>query len=124
MSKKQIIILIVVFFSVIFISTISMYFLFNSNRNNRTKIDNVLKVGTYTLNYGQYKGYEEEYNYDTETVEKKEITLNLSKTEINNQTYEVKGTALYVNGYEMYQVVANNKIRLLAGSGVDFEYEK
>ena len=124
MNKKQIIILIVVFLSVIFISAISMNFLFNNNHNQSTKTSNVLKVGEYTLNYGQYKGYEEEYNYDTETTEKKEITLNLSKSKINDQTYEVKGTRLYVGGYEMYQVVANNKIRLLAGSGVDFEYEK
>ena len=56
--------------------------------------------------------------------QKKEIILNLSKNKINDEVYEVKGMSLYINGYEMYKVIANNKIKLLTGEGVDFEYEK
>ena len=32
--------------------------------------------------------------------------------------------SLYINGYEMYKVIANDKIKLLAGEGVNFEYER
>ena len=115
-------ILIIVFISVIAISALSIYFIFNKDES--PKISNVLKVGDYTLQYGQYKGIEEEYNADTQTLEKKEIILNLSKNKINDEFYEVKGMSLYINGYEMYKVIANDKIKLLAGEGVDFEYER
>lgn len=122
MSKKEFLILIIVFLSVIAISALSIYFIFNKDESS--KISNVLKVGDYTLQYGQYKGIEEEYNADTQTLEKKEIILNLSKNKINDEFYEVKGMSLYINGYEMYKVIANDKIKLLAGEGVDFEYER
>ena len=122
MSKKEFLILIIVFISVIAISALSIYFIFNKDES--PKISNVLKVGDYTLQYGQYKGVEEEYNADTQTLEKKEIILNLSKNKINDEFYEVKGMSLYINGYEMYKVIANDKIKLLAGEGVDFEYER
>ena len=122
MSKKEFLILIIVFISVIAISALSIYFIFNKDES--PKISNVLKVGDYTLQYGQYKGIEEEYNADTQTLEKKEIILNLSKNKINDEFYEVKGMSLYINGYEMYKVIANDKIKLLAGKGVDFEYER
>lgn len=122
MSKKEFLILIIVFISVIAISALSIYFIFNKDESS--KISNVLKVGDYTLQYGQYKGIEEEYNADTQTLEKKEIILNLSKNKINDEFYEVKGMSLYINGYEMYKVIANDKIKLLAGEGVDFEYER
>lgn len=128
MSKKEFLILIIVFISVIVISALSIYFIFNKNhdKNNdeSSKISSVLKVGDYTLQYGHYKGIEEEYNADTQTLEKKEIILNLSKNKINDEFYEVKGMSLYINGYEMYKVIANDKIKLLAGEGVDFEYER
>ena len=128
MSKKEILVLIIVFLSVIIISSLSIYFIFNNNHGKNTdessKISNVLKVGDYTLRYGQYKGIEKEYNADTQTVEKKEIILNLSKYKINDEFYEIKGMSLYINGYEMYKVIANDKIKLLAGEGVDFEYER
>lgn len=122
MSKKEFLILIIVFISVIVISALSIYFIFNKDESS--KISNVLKVGDYTLQYGYYKGIEEEYNADTQTLEKKEIILNLSKNKINDEFYEVKGMSLYINGYEMYKVIANDKIKLLAGEGVDFEYER
>ena len=122
MSKKEFLILIIVFISVIAISALSIYFIFNKDES--PKISNVLKVGDYTLQYGQYKGIEEEYNADTQTLEKKEIILNLSKNKINDEFYEVKGMSLYINGYEMYKVIANDKIKLLAGEGVEFEYER
>ena len=123
MNRKQIIILIVVFLSVILISAVSVYLIRSDNHNRVLKVNNGLKVGEYTLNYGVYKGIEKEYNADTDTIEDKEITLVLSKNKVNDAFYQVKGMSLYVNNYEMYKVVANNKIKLLAGEGVDFEYE-
>lgn len=128
MSKKEFIFLIIVFLSVIVISTLSTYFIFNKNHSKNidesSKTINSLKVGNYTLRYGQYKGIEEEYNTDTQKLEKREIKLNLSKNKINDERYEVKGMSLYINGYEMYKVIANDKIKLLAGKGIDFEYER
>lgn len=76
MSKKEILILIIVFLSVIVIAALSMYFIFSKTTDESSKISNVLKVGDYTLRYGQYKGIEEEYTADTQTLEKKEIILN------------------------------------------------
>ena len=43
------------------------------------KISNVLKVGDYTLQYGQYQGIEEEYNADTQTLEKKRNNIKFIK---------------------------------------------
>ena len=76
MSKKEFLILIIVFLSVIVIATLSMYFIFNKTTDESSKINNVLKVGDYTLRYGHYKGIEKQYTADTQTLEKKEIILN------------------------------------------------
>ena len=120
MSKKQIIILVIVFVLVALISTISIYLLLNP-KNKSTSND--LKVGKYTLTYGKYKGTETEYDNDTNKVISKEIKIELTKDKINNEDYIVKGESLYVNGFELYKVVSNNKILLLAGEGVEFIYE-
>ena len=119
MSKKEIIILIVTFILVMLISA-----LITSSNSDSKKESVELQVGDYVLKYGTYKGIGTEYNYDTNKNEEKEITLILAKDKINNQTYEVKGLSLYVNGIEMYKITANNKFTLLAGEGVDFVYEK
>lgn len=126
MSKKEIIILVIVFLLVVSISTVSIYFIINkkpSGNSADNPTNSVLKVGKYSLEYGTYKGTESEYNPDTEKVEKKEIKVVLSNNKINDTKYEVKGTSLYVNGYEMYKVIANNKMELLAGEGVELVYE-
>ena len=126
MSKKQIIILIIAFVSIVFISAISIYSLSNKNTTNnnpKDKTSKILEIGNYKLHYGNYKGIEKEYDNDTETITEKEIIFNLSKERINGEIYEVKGMSLYVNGYEMYKVIANDKVELLAGEGVEFVYE-
>lgn len=123
MNRRQILLLIIVFLVVVLISALVVYGILNKKPGANTKDSKTLTVGEYTLKYGRYKGFEEEYNTDTETVEKKAITVNLAKDKINDTFYEVRGMSLYVNGYEMYTVIANNKLRLLAGSGVELEYE-
>ena len=130
MSKKEIFILVIAFIVVTFASTILIYFIINKSPSDKKEnsADNstspsALRVGSYSLKYGTYKGFENEYNPDTEKIEKKEKTLTLTNTKINSENYEVKGMSLYVNGYEMYKVIANNKIELLAGEGIEFEYE-
>ena len=128
MSKKEISILVIVFLSVLVISTLTIYSVMNKTpsekKENKTeKVEDTLKIGKYSLKYGTYKGSETEYNPDTKKVYKKEVTITLSKDKINGEYYIVKGTSLYVNGYELYKVTANNKIEQLAGEGVEFEYE-
>ena len=127
LSKKEIIILVIVFLIVVAISTVTIYSIINKKPSGNgvdDKVSNTLKVGNYSLKYGTYKGMETEYNHDTKKTEKKEIKLVLSKDKINDTKYEVKGTSLYVNGYEMYKVIANNKMELLAGEGVELVYEE
>ena len=128
MSKKEISILVIVFLCVLIVSTVSIYSVMNKTpsekkENNTEKVEDTLKIGKYILKYGTYKGSETEYNTDTKKVYKKETKITLSKDKINGEYYIVKGTSLYVNGYELYKVVANNKIEQLAGEGVEFEYE-
>ena len=127
MSIKQIILLIVVFFSVLLFSTLLSFIVFSSIGDSSSKSssnDNVLKVGKYTLNYGKYVGYETDYDDSTKKVEKKEKSFILTKDKINGEKYEVNGNKLRVNQFDLYEVVGNNKISLLAGEGVDYEYEK
>ena len=49
--------------------------------------------------------------------------ITLTKKKINGTSYEVKGNKIYVNGFEMYEVPADNKMVLLAGEGVEYNYE-
>ena len=133
MNNKEKLFLSLIFVGVLLISSISSYYIFkphdvlNDNTQEEkkdTKQIEVLKVGAYTLNYGTYKGIEEYYDQDTGKTEKKEKTLTLTKQTINGEKYEVKENMLYVNGYSLYEVKGNNKLFLLAGSGVEYNYEK
>lgn len=80
------------------------------------KKEEVLKVGSYTLQYGTYKGVE-----PTEEG-KKEVKLTLTKDGINYEEYEVKDNNIYVENLPMYEVTGNNKLLLMAGSGIEYEF--
>lgn len=130
MSKKQIVILCIVGVCVTLIFTIGAFLVTkNSNTKEENKVSTKLKVGQYELEYGIYIGEESEYNSDTGKVEKKEIKLELN----NDNSYTINGTKttftiikdkLYVDGNEMIEVTDNNKLTLLAGSGVEFNYKE
>ena len=133
MSKKEIIILVVV-------GVLCFIFSFNltigtKNSGNKPKKDetkevkkkeetksedkkeeNVLKVGNYTLQYGTYKGVEptEEGN--------KEVKLTLTKDGINYEEYTVKDNKIYIENIPFYEVTGNNKLLLMAGSGIEYEF--
>ena len=127
MSKKEIGIIILIGF-VIFLITIGiMYMALNNNSKVQNK-DSMEKitVGNYTINFGKYKGIEEEYNPGTESMNKKEVFLEISQTMIkngNSETYEIKNNKLVISSGIEYQVLANNKIELLVGGGIIYEYQ-
>ena len=57
------------------------------------------------------------------------MTLTLTKTKITangvSNSYVVKSDGyIYVNGTQLYEVTGNNKLTMLAGAGVDFEFSK
>ena len=124
MNKKQILITVIGGVVVFILSFLLSYFI----SSKCTKSENALKVGSYTLEYGTYKGIEQEYDADKEKVVNKEMKVVLSTDKIVvgdiSKKYEVKGSSIYVDGTEMYEVTANNKFILLAGSGVECVYEK
>ena len=86
-----------------------------------------VKVENYTLACGIYKGYETVYNNDTQKTMKKEVIAILGKNTITinsiTSKFKIKNNKLYVNGYEMYEVIGNNKFHLLAGGGIYFNHE-
>ena len=88
-----------------------------------------LKVGKYKLQYGTYKGTEEEYDSDKEKTIKTEVKVELTKDKMivngNSMNYKVKDdNYIYINEVKMYEVTANNKFTLIAGAGIDFELVK
>ena len=130
MSKKQIIILIVVGL-VMFISTfLGVYFLTNDKESSSSnkKQDSAIVLKDYKLQYGTYVGEESEYNPDTKKTETKKVKIKVTKDKINDQEYIVKGNSIYIksNGkeIEMYEVTADNAFTLLAGSGIEYKLEK
>ena len=125
MNKKQILITVIGGVVIFIVSFLLTYFI--SSNVGKSESNN-LRVGSYTLEYGIYKGVEQDYDADKGKAVKKEIKIVLSKDKIttNNisKKYEVKSGSIFVDNVEMYKVTANNKFVLLAGSGVEFVYEK
>ena len=87
-----------------------------------------IKVGGYTLECGKYKGYEIDYDYSSQKPYEKEVIAQLKRNEITingiTTKFKVKGNKLYIGKQEMYEVTGNNKLLMLAGGGIKFEYEQ
>ena len=124
MNIKKVIILIVIFILTLLFSSLLSYFILNHDKMIKPQSNNTITIGNYSLKYGNYVGYEEEYDYDNDKVEKKKKTILFTKDKINNDAYKINGNKLQVNGFDLYEVVANNKFILLAGEGVEFNYEE
>ena len=126
MSRKEIIILIVVGIGCMLLSGVLSYII-ASPKNTKEDV-NILQVGKYNLHFGTYKGVEEEYDPDTQKINKKDVTLILSKDSIEQngikQKYTIKENSIYIEGTEMYQIISNDKMMLLAGAGMEFKYER
>ena len=127
MSKKQIIIIVIVGI-VTFLLTFSLTYELLGNKDKiLSSDDTVLKLDNYTLKYGKYTGIEEAYNQDNGKVIKTESKMELTKKEIKvnsyKSTYSVKGNKLITSSGIEYEVFDNNKLRLLAGSGIEYGYE-
>ena len=127
MNKKQIIILVVVGV-VLFIATFAGVYILKTNddgkpKKKEEKIKDAIVLKDYTVKYGTYIGEEKEYNPDTDKIDTKKVKIEVTKDTINNEKYTVKENSLYVNGYILYEVTANNEFKLLAGSGIDYKLE-
>jgi hypothetical protein len=130
MERKHIIITVIVGLLVLGVTIGIMYFAYNKKsslpKETAKKIE--LKVGNYTLKYGKYKGQEVDYNPDSVQVHYKDVYLELTETMIiindNKQTYKIEDNKIVSSSGIEYEVIANNKIRLLAGGGVEYEYQE
>ena len=132
MEKKQIVIVILIGFVTILLTLGIMYAILNlknnnSNSNSTRSNKNQIKVGNYTVNYGKYIGIEKEYAPDTDTVTEKNVYLELTNTMIkisnNIQTYTIIGNKLVTSNKLEYEVIGNNRIQLLVGGGITYEYQ-
>lgn len=87
----------------------------------------IIKSGSFTLEYGQYKGIETDYDHQINEIKAKEVFATLTKNKIiinGIQTkYKIKNNKLYVNNIAMYEIIGNNKLLMLAGGGIIFEHE-
>ena len=129
MSKKQIGILVGTGVFVIIITIGVFYFISNKelkSKNNKEEITDIT-VGDYNLKLGKYKGIVEEYDYDNDKMNQNTVYLELTdtmiKTDGRSDTYTIKGNKLVTSSNLQYEVIANNKIVLLAGGGVEYSYE-
>lgn len=129
MSKKEIITLVIVGMLMFSVSLgFVFYKSFKVENHVNNEADKSLKVGEYLLAYGTYRAIEKEYDQDLGKYIEKEVVLTLSKEKVTingeSNSYLVKDNSLYVNGVMMYKVEANNRFSMLAGGGVEFNYEK
>ena len=127
MSKKQIIILIIVGIA-IFGATFAGVYLMQTNDDNKPKENAYLKLKDYKLEYGTYIGDEKEYDPVEEKVTSKKVEIVLTKDTIGDQKYTVKDNSLYVESMgsntEMYEATKNNEFTLLAGAGIKYTLKK
>lgn len=142
-NKKNIIIILVIANILAFITGFITYKItINSkaNQNNSTvstKSSKTLKVGDYLLEFGTYKGYNIEYDWDEKNQQKIEKSRNELILKLNSdKTYELSGekhkfqvidSEIIVpdlNNNAILKVVANNKIILQVGSGIEMVYVK
>lgn len=90
--------------------------------------DNIcIKSDRYTLECGKYQGYETDYNHETKKPFKKLVTAEIGRNTISingiTTKLKVKGNKLYIKKTEMYELIGNNKLLMLAGGGIVFEHE-
>ena len=128
MNKKQIGILVGVGIIAFAITIGVIYFMTNKNDSgNKKGTKTEIVVGNYKLKYGKYKGVSEEYDPDSDKMNQEtlyiEITDTMLKSGDHNETYTIKGNKIVTSNNIEYEVTANNKLVLLAGGGVEFNYE-
>lgn len=89
MDKKQIVLITIVGLVIISLTIGVMYKISNKDNNfkgngkteEKQRI-NEINVGNYTIKYGKYKGVIEEYNPDTETMDKEIVYIEITNTMI------------------------------------------
>ena len=132
MSKKEISIIILIGVVIFSLTIIIMYLISNNKtHNNKSESKNdtkILTVGKYKVSYGKYNGVEEEYDPETENTNKKDVFLEISKTMIksgdHNETYTIKNYKIVTSNGLEYEVIGNNKLELLVGGGIIYEYQE
>lgn len=133
-SKKVIIITLIIATILSFLTGIVTYKItLNSNYKENNKKS--LVVGNYSLQYGMYKGFNIEYEWDEQTQKKiesskQEIILKLNSDgtyELTGEKHKflVSGSFIIVpdfNNMAMFEVIGNNKIVYQVDSGVEMTY--
>lgn len=143
-SDKKIIIITLVLATILaFITGFVTYKITINNKNNQSdslnpnKSAKFLNVGEFSLQYGVYKGYNIEYDWDDKSQKMVEISKNELTLKLNSDnTYELSGekhkfsvVGLDIvvpdfNNNIMMKVIGNNKIVLQVGAGIEMIYNK
>ncbi len=139
MNKKEIVTLIVAGFVVLLLAGFGGYAItansghtdsgtnIDTSKTNNTPSD-ALKVGNYTLRYGNYVGISSEYDPDTDKSVDTETIIILQKDKIviggTSSKYVIDGTRLKVNGTSLINVTGNDQFTLEAGAGIDYKYQE
>ena len=139
MNKNEIATLIITGFVILLLAGFGGYAITaNSSHTNpnsdtdSSKIDTTssdsLKVGSYTLRYGNYVGISSEYDPDSDTSTDTETIIILQKDKIviggTSSQYEIDGSRLKVNGTSIINVTGNDQFTLEAGAGIDYKYQE
>lgn len=140
MNKKEKLTLIAVGLMVFFISCFSVSLLMLSNNNKEEgessnastsskpapAKDGTIKVGKYTLHYGNY--YCEYEEYDDGKLIMKEAILELDEDEITigdeDYEYAIEGDELKLKEGPILRVVKDDRIRVEAGAGLEYNYKE
>lgn len=133
-TKKIIIITFVVAIILSFITGFVTYKI-TLNNNSKEKNKNYLVVGGYSLQFGTYKGYNIEYEWDDRNEKmvegnKKEFILKLNSDntyELNGEKYKFSIDGSYIKTLEFnngigFKAIENNKIEYQVGSGIVMTY--
>ncbi len=138
MNKKEKLTLIAVGLIFFFISCFSALLLVTSNNNeegdnsdgNPTSSKHAkdskdtIKVGKYTLHYGNY--YCEYEEYEDGKLSMYEATLELDEDEITigdeDYDYTIEGDELKLEEGPTLRVTNNDRIRMEAGAGLEYNY--
>lgn len=140
MNKKEIITLIAVGVVVFSISCFGALLLVSPNNHNEgdnpgdtpttskptPTSDDAIKVGKYTLHYGNYYCKYEEYEDGELTMHESALKLGEDEITIGDEEYDyvIEGDKLKLEDGPELRAIDNNRIRMEAGAGLEYSYKE